>query len=229
VTGIVVTPSFNVIIPTTLESWAAGLITRLGLGLAANRTFGTKLGQVIVSASAIGTFGIYRNPAKVAYTEKMNEVVTPKVGPENVINGAICPRHSVNTCDNAGNNPLVSMQAGVNVTWAPKDWLFFSLSYGIQPNWNYASTKERDENTSKAVDSNGDPVASVGIGNGLALQSGSVSVAINLTDAISASLYVWNWAPIWSSEVKRWRFPFWDFDGPANNYTVMGLSLSATY
>ena len=60
------------------------------------------------------------------------------------------------------------------------------------------------------------------------LQFGSASIAVNITDVISASLYIYNLAPMFSTDYKTVRFPFVDVTGIPNNYTILGLSLAAT-
>jgi hypothetical protein len=219
-TGIVATPSFNVIFPTTPESWNAGLITRVGLGLSANRVFMSPIGMIQVGAGGIGTFGAYRNPQRLVYKDNRRDPAG---------NPIVLCRTGEQVCGSFGNNPMFAIQASMGVTWSITDFLFASISYGLQPNWTYSAAPTIDEYTPKCVDTNGNPCAQTGINAGIPLQSASVSVSFNITDVISGSLYVWNWGPIYSLDMKRWRFPYWDTEGPANNYTVIGFSLGATY
>jgi hypothetical protein len=51
----------------------------------------------------------------------------------------------------------------------------------------------------------------------------------NVTDAISGTIYLSNFAPLLTNDQKSVRFPFVDATGLANNNTSVGFSLSATY
>lgn len=232
VTGIVFSPNITVIVPTTPESWHAGLITRVGLGGAANRVFGLPQGSLMVSISGFATYGIYTSTANV--TKAPN-------GPTRASDTAttLC-RNGENICNIAGNNPAVAVRGGIGATWLATDFFFVSMSYGVIAGWNYAVTNDpNDPNNPHGRDVNGNPVARAGmVGN--ESQFGSVSVAINITDVLSASLYLYNLAPILQSNRKDWAFPFLDvttretadgrgLTGLQKNYTILGLSLAATF
>jgi hypothetical protein len=218
-TGIVITPSFNVIVPTTLESWGAGLISRLGFGLSANKNFKTPIGKFILNFGGLGTIGIYTNTQSEVRPTNLRDPAG---------NALVLCREGESACGINNNNAFLALQGSLSATWAVTDWFFISASYGLQTSWAYAATSVVDQYTPKALDANGNPVARTGMGR-RDTQSTSISVSFNLTDAISGSLYMWNWAPLLTDDLKSVRFPLIDVTGLPNNNTTIGFSLSATY
>lgn len=218
-TGIVITPSFNVVVPTTIESFGAGLISRVGFGLSANKNFTTPVGKLIFNLFGLGTIGLFTNP---------QSVVRPVDRTDASGHALVLCRPNETACGINNNNSFLALQGSISGTWAFTDWLFLSVSYGLLTSWNYAATDVVDQYTPKAVDVNGDPVVRTGMGRSNT-QSASVSISFNLTDAISGSLYMWNFAPLLTADQKSVRFPFIDVTGLANNNTTVGLSFSAVY
>ena len=217
-TGIVLTPNFNIIIPTTPESWHSGLITRIGLGGSAVRMFGLPVGSVQASVSGFATYGIYTGTANVVKASDRRDAQG---------NNVVLARGGEQNADIANNNAALALRWGGGATWLASDWLFFSISYGQIASWKYAATNNIDEFTPKGMDVNGNGVAWTGMSPSIA-QFGSVSVSINITDVLSASLYLYNLAPLLDTQSKNIRFPFADVTGIPNNYTILGLSLGAT-
>lgn len=218
-TGIVITPSFNVIVPTTIESWGAGLISRLGFGLSMNKNFKTPIGLIIANFGGLGTIGIYTNSQSLVRPTK-----TDAAGHQRVI----C-RDGEQICGVNGNNQFLALQGSLNVTWVATDSIFLTIGYGMQAGFRYAAVDQVDDATPAALDGNGNPVARVGMVRTPDTQSASVSLSFNLTDAISGTIYLANFAPLLTSDLKSVRFPFVDVTGLANNNTAVGFSLSATY
>ncbi len=218
-TGIVVTPALNVIIPTTPESWGAGLISRVGFGLSVNKNFKTPVGMFIVNFGGLGTIGLYKNT---------QAIVTP-VKPDSGGRQLVLCREGEQVCGINGNNQFLALQGSLGVTWAATDGIFVSVSYGLLTGFRYAAVGEADAATPKALDANGNPVARTGMVRNADTQSASVSVSFNITDAISGSIYYFNFAPLLTADQKAVRFPFVDVAGIANNNGGFGFSLSAVY
>lgn len=216
-TGIVITPSFNIIVPTTIESWGAGLISRLGFGLSMNKNFKTPIGTFIANFGGLGTLGIYTNT---------QSVVRPTNLRDNAGNLLVLCRDGEAACGINNNNSLLALQGSINVTWVATERIFLTVGYGMQTSFGYPAAATVDEFTPKTLDANGIPVARGGRSD---TQSASVSLSFNLTDAISGTLYVFNFAPLKTADQKSIRFPLIDVTGLANNNTAVGFSLSATY
>jgi hypothetical protein len=218
-TGIILSPNLTVIVPTTPESWHAGMITRVGAGGAAQRLFALPVGQLQATLSGFATYGIYTQTANVVRANDRRDAQG---------NNVVLARGGEQIADIAANNSAINLRWGVGATWLASDWLFFSASYGMIANWKYAAVGNVDEFTPKGTDVNGNGVAWTGM-SASQLQFGSVSVAVNITDVLSASLYLYNLAPLLDTQSKNIRFPFADVTGIANNYTILGLSLAATF
>lgn len=219
-TGIVITPSFNIIVPTTIESWGAGLISRLGFGLSMNRNFKTPIGLIIANFGGLATIGLFTNTQSVVRpTELRDQAGNPVV---------LC-RDGETACGINNNNSFLAFQGSLNATWVATDSVFLSVSYGLQGSLRYAAVSQVDDLTPPSLDTNGNPVARVGMVRNADMQSASVSLSVNLTDAISGTLYLANFAPLLTADQKSVRFPFVDVTGLANNNTSVGFSLSATY
>lgn len=218
-TGIVFTPSFNIIVPTTLESWGAGLISRLGLGLSMNRNFKTPIGMFIANFGGLGTIGLYTNTQSVVRPTALRDASNRPL--------VLC-REGESACGINNNNSFLALQGSLSLTWVATDGIFVSLGYGMQTGLKYAAASKVDEFTPPSLDQNGNPVARTGMSRS-DTQSASISLSFNLTDAISGSLYLFNFAPLLTADQKSVRFPLIDVTGLANNNTAVGFSLSATY
>lgn len=218
-TGIVITPSFNVIVPTTIESWGAGLISRLGFGLSMNRNFKTPIGLLIANFGGLGTIGLYTNTQSVVRPTDLRDASNRPL--------VLC-RDGEAACGINGNNSFLALQGSLSLTWVVTSGIFVSLGYGMQTSLKYAAASEVDQFTPPSLDQSGNPVARTGMSRS-DTQSASVSLSFNLTNAISGSLYLFNFAPLLTADQKSVRFPLIDVTGLANNNTSVGFSLSAVY
>ncbi|MDP3576093.1 MAG: hypothetical protein Q8S42_36030 [Archangium sp.] len=218
-TGIVITPSFNVIVPTTIESWGAGLISRLGFGLSMNKNFKTPIGTIIANFGGLGTIGLYTNSQSVVRPTTLKDPAGHQL--------VLC-RTGETACGINNNNSFLALQGSLNVTWVARDGIFLTLGYGMQTSFLYAAATTVDEFTPPTRDTNGNPVARTGMSRS-DTQSASVSLSFNLTNSISGTLYLFNFAPLLTADNKSVRFPLIDVTGLANNNTAVGFSLSATY
>lgn len=219
-TGIVITPSFNVIVPTTIESWGAGLISRLGFGMSMNKNFKTPIGTIIANFGGLGTIGLYTNPQSVVRPTALTDAAGHPV--------VLC-REGESACGINNNNSFLALQGSLSVTWVATPSIFLTLGYGMQTSFLYAAATTVDQFTPPTRDVNGNPVARTGISRSSDTQSASISLSFNLTDAISGTLYLFNFAPLMTADNKSVRFPLIDVTGLENNNTAVGFSLSATY
>ncbi len=217
-TGIVITPSFNIIVPTTIESWGAGLISRLGFGLSMNKNFKTPIGTFIANFGGLGTIGLYTNT---------QSVVRPTLKDAAGNHRVLC-RNGETACGINNNNSFLALQGSLNVTWVATESIFLTVGYGMQTSLNYAAASTVDEFTPPTRDANGNPVARTGMSRS-DTQSASISLSFNLTNSISGTVYLFNFAPLLTADNKSVRFPLIDVTGLANNNTAAGFSLSATY
>ena len=218
-TGITLNPSLQVILPTTPESWQAGLISRLGVGVSLNKNFATPAGLLIANISGSSTFGIYKSTANV---------VTRPSGPSSDGRLTVLCRTGETVCGINNNNSAIALSISPSLTLAATDWLFFGISYSIGANWRYGVISSPDGMTAKGLDVNGEPLAHAGM-TGVSTQSAVISASINITEVWSATLYLYNFAPLLTQDGSHVRFPFVDATGLANNNTQIGFSLSATY
>lgn len=216
-TGITLNPNINVIIPTTPESWHAGLITRVGVGGTAARGVPLPQGLLQLSLGGFATYGIYTQTANVVKIDDRRD----KQG-----NNVVITRAGEQYADIANNNSMINFRGWLGGTWLANDWFFVSMSYGVIANWKYPVPT--DENTPKAFTSSGQGVARGGLVEDI-LQFGSVSIAVNITDVMSASLYLYNLAPMFTRNYQGVRFPFVNYTGLTQNFTIVGLSLAATF
>ena len=214
--GINVTPSASLTIPTSLESWNAGLITTARVGLTLSRSVGPVDFRGILSGSG-SLFGQqasgYRAPAGVARDSQGNQL-------------AIC-RQGETLCAIAGNNTAFLFQAAGFVQWRVTGSVLLYASYAYIRTWRYAATNVNDEYTPRGVDSNGNPVAKVGLGN-FDRTSTSVGVSYQLNEHYSMDLGVsTTQTPL--TPTGQVRFPFLSIGTWADNATSVYFSLSAAY
>ncbi len=218
-TGITLNPNINVIIPTTPESWHAGLITRIGLGGSAQRGIPLPVGSLQASIGGFATYGIYTQTANVVKVDDRRDAQGNKV---------VISRAGEQYADIAGNNSMINFRGSVGATWLANDWFFVSAGYGVIANWRYPSVSQVDQYTPKTLTDTGQNAGRTGMVEAIS-QFGSVSISVNITDVMSASLYIYNLAPMFSRDYKNVRNPFIDVTGLPNNYTILGLSLGATF
>lgn len=222
-TGITLNPSLQVVVPTTIESWGAGLISRIGVGLSLNRNFETPAGLFIVNASGVATFGIFKSTAVVVSSD-------PR--PDSYGNPTVLSRTGETISDVAANNSMVAFRGGASITWGATDWLFFGASYGIRSNWNYKYSYNDTcpECTPKGLDVNGNPVARTDMVR-TDVQTGYLFASFNITEAFSGTFYLYNVAPMLTRDGNHAiRFPWVDVpNGIPTNNTTLGFSLAATY
>lgn len=216
-TGVSISPSLGYSIPLTLESWTAGSLGNLSLSASLSRTFIEKLHTRLGFSVVKGFFGQPYSGISSAYASQRDAA-------GNLI--YIC-RENAAYCAAAGNNTQWRIGANAGVSYNFSDRLSASVSYGISKGYKTAATDVVDEYTPKAVDSNGNPVAKVGMGQS-DNQSGSIGVDYSITDIFSVSANLGNAGPIKTKDNKAFRFPFFNFLGPADGTTQFSVGVSAS-
>ncbi|MBX7098971.1 MAG: hypothetical protein K1X89_14775 [Myxococcaceae bacterium] len=215
-TGITLSPSFGMTIPTSQESWQATLVTSLSLGAALAKSFG----KFDFSASVGGSRGFHLSPVNAsrlttARDAQGNRIVIGR-------NGELDPGYF-------GMNTAWSMSAGGSVNFRATDSLSFYVGYTFIKSWKYqAATDPSDPNSSQALDSNGNPVVRFGLAQAdrtFGVFGGSYQLTDNYAIGLSASTIQ---TPK-SNDLSHFRFPFWSFDGVTGNSTSINLTLSAFY
>lgn len=219
-TNIAFTPSFGLTLPTSPESWNAGLITAFRVGITASRSVGTVDFRANVSGSA-SIFGQqvngYRNPT-------LNGSDLPRDAQGNLL--VVC-RPGEALCGNSNNNSAFSVSVGGQIQWRATGSLLFYGGYTYIRGWRYSANVAQDEYTPKGVDSNGNPVARVGLGSfdrSSAFFGGSYQLNEHYSLDLGCSTTQTPLTP-----TGQVRFPFLSFGTWADNNTSLYFTLSAAY
>jgi len=220
-TNIAFSPSVGLTIPTSPESWNAGLITALRAGITASRSVKTVDFRANIGASA-SIFGQptsgYRN-ANISGTGTV-----PRDSNGNLL--AVC-RVGETLCGAAGNNTAFTVSAGGQVQWRATGSFLLYVGYTYFRIWRYSANPVVDQYTPQALDARGNPVAKAGLG-----QSDRTSAffggSYQLNEHYSLDLGVSNvQTPL--TPTGQVRFPFLSLGTWADNSTSIYFTLSAAY
>ncbi|MCA9580636.1 MAG: hypothetical protein KC416_02505 [Myxococcales bacterium] len=191
--------------PTSLASQAQTLITSGRVGVGLNRGFG----PVFVGYSGAFTKNFHRYESPVVDIEDQDSSLCLARSSDNrTIDGTSCFVPGV-----ANTNFSVSNTVFANVTiW---ESLSAGFAYGIINGFTYASFP-KDEFSS--------PYATEGVGQ---RDFFFTNLSVNYSfPHVFASIGIANSANFLDSENDSLRFPFWNFDGAANNLSTIYLSLT---
>ena len=217
-TGITFSPTIGLLIPTTPESWQAGLITRLSVGLALARP----TGKFNFALTANGSRGFFKTGA--------SQVASQAPGGAGELN-SFSARTSALGANEAfvgffGWNTAWSVNLGGNVSFQATDELSFIVGYTYTRSWKYYGEAIRPDET---LPKN----ATYGSGQS---EYTSTVVAVNyqLNDHYGISLSASNAlqaprSPGAGGAVGHFRFPFFATDNAAENTTSINFTLSAAY
>lgn len=214
-TGISITPSLSFIIPITLESWQASTITVLSAGLNLTRSVGLFDFSLAVSASR----GFHQNPLNAV---RAKGSVDP-TGYHKELS-----RQGETIAGVNGTNNAWSLSGSLAVTFRATDTISFDASYGLRAGWRYNIVPAGDPNQSQVTYSDGSGVCADNCRSGDLVLT-SVSANYQISEHWGASLSISTAMPPKTSDGKNFRFPFWSFEGAANNYSSLGLSLQASF
>jgi hypothetical protein len=214
--GIGLTPSLSATVPITLESWAATTITVLS----ANLNFTRSISRFDLSLSLGGSRGFHQRPEIAAQANQRTDPANNRVE---------LARFGENLAATAGTNTAWTARGTFAATLHVTEELTFDASYSLAAVWKYEIAPVGDQYTPKALDSTGQPVACEGICRGKDIVTTSVAANYQLSDHWGVTLYIQSQMPAKSDDNKNFRFPFWSFEGAANNYSSLGLALSANF
>lgn len=214
ITGIAFSPSASLSIPTSLESWNAGLITGLSLGLTMSRSVKT----VDFRLSLGGSRSFFTSAQTGMRATDERDASGNRL--------AIC-RSGETICGFGAMNPAWSFNVGGQVQWAATGHLLFIASYSYSRSWKHAAASDDDEFTAKAVDSNGQRAAHSGAGQS-DRTSTYLGASYQMNEHYSIDLGVsTSQAPL--TPTGGVRFPFLSLGTWADNNTTIGFALSAAY
>ncbi len=222
-TGISLTPSVGITVPTSLASWNAGLIGGVRAGL----TLSSSVGIVDFRANVTGTRNIH--------AQQQSGIRNPALsgGPGRDQSGnllAVC-RPGEQLCGVGGNNVAWLLSAGGQIQVRATGSLLFFVGYTYIMQWRYPASGGVDEYTPPYLTSDGNPAAQPGAGRfdrtsayfGASYQVNEhYSVDLGAS-TIQTPLVVdanGNWSP---------RFPFWATTNTNDNATSIFFSFTAAY
>lgn len=217
-TGISVTPSMGLTIPTSLESWNAGLITSLSLSAAATRSFTTPIGGFDLRLSVGGSRGFF--------TSSVNSIKA-NTGRDVYGNLLVVCRTGEASCASAGQNTAWSANVAGQVNWRVNGEVIVYVGYTFIKTWREATTASLDDSSPKALDSNGNPVARSGYGQA-DRTSGFFGGSYQLNEHYSLDLGIAT-AQTPLTATGQVRFPFFSFGTLADNSTTAYFTLTAAY
>lgn len=214
-TGLVINPSIGLTVPTTLESWGAGLITNLSAGIGVVKN----IWILNLSANVSGSRGFHTSPVVAARA--------PQRANDNTLT-VICRGAETSSCGGfSQNNVAWGLSGSLNVNANFTDEWSASFSYSLGKSWVYASD-EFAEYSSRALDSNGNPV----IRTGLAQRDRSLAyfgVNYQATAHWAFSLGAFTVQAPKADNASNFRFPFWATDNAATNATQLDFTITAFY
>ena len=209
ITGLRLTPSVAVLVPTTPESWQAGMIATPSAALRA---------QISLWKFSIGASGRFTKNFQAS------QVSTPKsaVGSDGF--RTCLGRSGTNDCAPAVTNNNFGFSAGGDVTFIATDALSFQVSYTYLHQYRYAVGV--DEFSPKITNTAGNSIAKAMGDNDITFAY--VGASYQLTEHFSCSLGVNTFqAPLTNAGYVR--FPFLAINNLADNATTVNFTLSAAY
>lgn len=221
-TNISFSPSLGLMLPTSLESWNAGLITSISLGLTASRSVGT----FDFRASVSGSRSFYGQPASGIRNPTLNGQAAPRDTNGNLL--AIC-RGNETLCASAGMNPAWSFSAAGTIQWRATGSFLVYIGYTYLHSWrNAADGGAPDQYTPQTLTADGQPAVKPGLGDSdrtITFFGGSYQ----LNEHYSIDLGVYTAQAPLMPDNKHVRFPFLSFGSWADNGTSLYFTLSAAY
>ncbi len=214
-TGIAFTPSLGLTVPTSPESFNAGLITAVSASIAATRSVGRF--DFNVSASA----------ARAFFTSPQNNFKATTGRDANGVLLAAC-RSGETACAGGAANGLYTIAGGATVNWRITDDLILTAIYQFIRGYGADLVPAGgDQYTPKALDSNGNPVARSGL-TPRDRTFGVIDLGYQLNDHYSVDLSVSTiQLPLTSTGLVR--FPFFSFGSLADNSTSVNLGLTGAF
>ncbi len=214
-TGIAFSPGVSLALPTSLESWNAGLITSLGASVTASRS----LGPIDFRFTLSGSRGFFANP----FNGVRNTSATDANGHLLVV----CHNKDDAYCGFSNWNTAWAFSVGGGVQWRVTGSLLLQVGYTFGKSWRYAATPTVDDFTPKALDANGNPAARTGLGQA-DRTSAFIAASYQINDHYSLDLGLQTFqSPL--TATGQVRFPWLPFGTWADNTSSIFFSLDAAY
>lgn len=207
-------------LPTSTASRQDSLITSIGTGLNAGMPFG-KFG-LNLSTGFRKNFHRYTHPTRDIRTGPRSLTTRDGLVIEDVVTGIARSGGSElagNTYfDGENNNTSAILSGTLGLSYSATDRLGFSISYGLSTSWTYEDYP---------LDSFSSPYATEGRGRHDA-QTGTLSGSYRASDKLSFALGMATGGGIFSADNKRFRFPFYAFEGAESNMTTFFVNVTYT-
>jgi hypothetical protein len=227
VTGIALTPSLLAIIPTSQESWTAGMISTVGGGVAATRSVKVGKGGFDFRVNLSGSFGLFTGA-----TGGVRNVPTTAPGNRDALgNLIVIGRPDEVFASTTGANPLFNGTVGGGINWRTGGNLLLFAGYSYTRTFNQAVTNDPNDPTlPQARDSNGVQVGRAGVGN-IDVTRAFIGASYQLNEHYNIDLYAFTLQTPLVRRGDSWvpRSPIGSFIDPASNNTSIIVSLGAAY
>jgi hypothetical protein len=235
-TGIALSANLAATLPIALQSRWANVITSFSGGLSLSRTLGpfTLGGRVGASKTFYSSLErrlpdwlANRRDAQDKTDDRAVQVADKDPSAEALL--FIC-RSDPNGCLISGGGmdgvpPLWALSGGVGARYAPREKLSFAASFSLGKTFKYVVGV--GPLSTRAVDSNGTPVADAQGQSDLMV--GSLGASYRLTDAIAVSLQMATIQAPLTADGRALRFPFFAFRNLEDSYTSYSLSFAGSY
>lgn len=201
--------SLSMTFPTSDVSQAATKVMGFSGSLSLSKTFFDKL-TLIGSMSGSKTFHRFKSPAVNPSKVGETNVLFRENEAEDLSNGLV----SV-----GGLNTEYALGGSLAASFPIYKKLRGSVSYGLTKYWTY-HIDNNDELQSEYADT----------GRGTAdLSSASVTLSYPILEYLSVSGGILTRQPPKTSDNQSFRFPFWNTQGAANNFSSIQLSVTGSY
>lgn len=214
-TGISISPTIGVLIPTTPESWQAGLITNLSAGLALARAAGRF------------NFALTTNGSRGFHLTGSSQVRAQPTGAATQLQTFSARKSASGTNEvyvgEFGNNTAWSFNVGGTVSLQATDALSFVVGYTYGRSWRYAAPAfrpdERKPDNAK-LDAQSERTSTVVAANYQLTDHFGISLSASTLQTPRAGA---------GGETGYFRFPFWAVDNAEDNATAISFTFSAAY
>ncbi|MGM0558575.1 MAG: hypothetical protein ACQEVA_19475 [Myxococcota bacterium] len=214
-----VSANFTTYLPTSKVSQTENLILTNVLSGSLSKTFFEKL------SLTYGLSGLWLPHSTTSPT------IDPEVA-DNIRTGTLLADA---TSDLAGNGEAkiagynIEYGVGTSLSASIPVWkdLSFSTSYSLTKYWTYDIDND-DQRRSELEDENGVRVADSGRGTA-DISTTTLSLSYPVNDYLSLSGGLYTRGPVKTLDNKGFRFPFWNTNGAANNFSAVQLSIEGSY
>jgi hypothetical protein len=215
-TGISISPSIGILIPTTPESWQAGLITNLSVGLALSKNVGRF------------NFALTTNGSRGFHTTGASQVRSQAPGAADQLNSFAARKSALGQDEAfvgfAAWNTAWAFNIGGNVSAQVTDELSFVVGYTYSRSWKYygvpIGTDERLGVGARYGSGESDRTSTVLAANYQLTDHYGISLSASTLQTPRSGA---------NGEAGYFRFPFWAIGNAADNATSISFTFSASY